>query len=87
MNAVNPIFRKALAAICEPQQFDEWDDGIMHDVCGPSLAKPVQDLLIALAQFDMTRDSFGVNAAETVKFIYPKLVALREACKKEWSDQ
>lgn len=76
----------ALGPVHETQPFDPWDDDLMHDVCGKRLAKPVQDLLIALSQFDMTKDSFGVNAEQAVRFIYPKLVALREACKEEWRD-
>lgn len=66
--------------------FDEWDDAMMHDLLGSDLlAKPVQDLLIALSQTDITKNSFGLDAERFVQFIYPKLIALRDACKEKWS--
>lgn len=67
--------------------FDVHDDALMHDVMGNDrLAKPAQDLLIALEQIDMTKDSFGLNAELTVKFLVPKIEALRQACIDEWRD-
>lgn len=61
--------------------FDEWDSAMLHDLLGSDLlAKPVQDLLIALSQIDITKDSFGLDAERTVQFLIPKLKALRAAC-------
>ncbi len=83
---VHPAFKQALAAI-SPQEFDEWDDDLMSDICGARLSKPVQSLLITLSQINMTRDSFGVNAELSLKALYPLLVKLRQACIEEWRDQ
>ncbi len=84
---VNPIFRHALSAMmAEPQAFDPWDDGIMHDVCG-RLAKPVQALLITRSQLKRILGSFGeqtVDKAKMLDQIMPELDALYEACKEEW---
>lgn len=68
-------------------KFDEWDEGIMHDVCGKRLAKPIADLLILESQADMTMDSFGMNAEKFVRMVLPMLKKLRAACKEEWEDQ
>lgn len=57
--------------------FDEWDNALMHDICGKRLAKPIQDLLITLSQADMTRDSFGLNAEQFVRVVIPQLKQLR----------
>lgn len=71
----------------EVKPFDEFDDGIIHDVCeGPILAKPVQALLITLSQMKKTEDSFGLNAELAMKQLYPLLVDLRKACKQIWED-
>lgn len=69
------------------QTFDAHDDDLMHDIVGNDrLAKPVQDLLIALSQIDLTKDSFGLNAELAVKFLVPKIEALRHACIEEGRD-
>lgn len=66
--------------------FDEWDDAMLHDLLGSDLiAKPVQDLLIALSQIDITKDSFGLDAERTVQFILPKIKAFRDALVEKWS--
>lgn len=66
--------------------FDEWDSAMVHDLLGSDLlAKPVQDLLIALSQIDITKDSFGIDAERTVQFLLPKVKALRDACIEKWS--
>lgn len=79
---------ESLLNAAENQAFDEWDDAIMHDVMGNErLAKTAQALLIALAQIDMTKDSFGLDAERTVKFLVPLLKDFRKAIVEEWRDQ
>ena len=72
----------------EALPFDEFDDDLMHDVCGSRLAKPIQALLITLSQIDMTKASFGEPDSKlALKKIIPELTALRKACVEEWRDQ
>ena len=64
------------------QAFDEFDDDLMHDLLGNErMAKPVQDLLIALRQHEKYRG--GLTADEIV----PMLQALRKACAEQWNAQ
>lgn len=70
----------------DQQSFDEWNDNLMHDICGKRLAGPIQNLLIAYSQFNKTKDSFGVDAEKFVQFITPMLAHLREACIDEFKD-
>ena len=67
--------------------FDPWDDALMHDLCGKRLGPVVANLLIALDQIDMTKDSFGVDAERAVKFLHPLLVDLKKAVIEDWADQ
>lgn len=69
-----------------PQPFDENDDDLMHDVCGERLAKPVQGLLLTLAQIEKTMGSFGLDDRIAMKALLPDLRALRDACKETWED-
>ena len=68
--------------------FDEFDDGIMHDVLGNDrLAKPVQALLLKLRQINITEASFGADAVRVLMALLPDLRRLREACEDEWRDK
>lgn len=84
---VHPIFKKALAGMIEPQEFDETDDGIIHDVCeGPTLGDPVYSLLNTLRDITRTAGSFGVDKAKAYDLLLPDLNKLRAACKQIWDD-
>jgi hypothetical protein len=78
-----------LGRLCHaPQPFNENDDDLMHDVCeGPTLAKPVQALLLSLREIKTAAGSFGVDKAKAFDNLLPELEALRAACKKLWEDQ
>lgn len=68
--------------------FDETDDDLMESVCeGPTLARPVQALLITLSQIHLYENSFGLDKAKAYDAILPDLVKLLEACKKIWRDE
>lgn len=70
--------------------FNEYDEGIMHDVVGNKrLAKPIQELLEILCAITAVNGSFGddtINKAKAFDQILPQLKALREACVDEWRD-
>lgn len=69
--------------------FDEWDDNMMHDICGERLAKPIQTLLITLSQIKIIEGSFGPESANKDKIlaaILDELKDLRKACIEEWRD-
>jgi hypothetical protein len=76
--------------ICHtPKAFDETDDDLMHDVCeGPTLAEPVQALLLTLSQIKATAGSFGMDSEKSKAIAFddllPQLEALRAACKARW---
>lgn len=71
----------------EPQEFDETDDGIIHDVCeGPVLAEPVYNLLQTLRHIHLYENSFGLDKAKAFDAILPDLKKLRAACKQIWED-
>jgi hypothetical protein len=75
----------------EPRpEFDEHDDGIMHDVLGNDrLAKPVQALLLTLRDLKAINGSFGqscINPDTLYKIITERLEALRKACEAEWQE-
>lgn len=70
----------------DPIPFNEYDDGIMHDILGKRFGPVVQEILEKLHAYEMTRDSFGADSNKAMEYIYPSLVALREACKDEWRD-
>lgn len=85
---IHPIFKQALAGMIEPRGFDETDDGIMHDICeGPTLAEPVQSLLITLSQIYLYENSYGLDKAKAFDAILPDLKKLRQACKKLWEEK
>lgn len=74
----------------EPQEFDEYDDALMHDVMGNErLAKPVQALLITYRQIKLSHASFGeefTNARAAMDALMPLLKALRTAVREEWQE-
>lgn len=81
---------RSLAPMLEVQEFDEWDKDLMHDVCGPSLATPIQNLLLTLSNIKMVCGSFGYEClakAEVISQIELELEALRAACKTIWEDK
>lgn len=69
--------------------FDEWDDGIMHQILGSErLAKPVQSLFQTLRQIDMIkRVGFDLDAQKALDTILVDLRRLYEACEDEYRDQ
>ena len=68
------------------EQFDPWDDALMHDLFGKRLAGPMADLLQAIDQFDKTKDSFGADAERAIAFLVPKIRKLREAAIDKMRD-
>jgi hypothetical protein len=87
VNDVHPIFKRALAGMIEPQEFDETDADLIHDVCeGPTLGDPVYSLLNTLRDIKRTAGSFGVDKSKAYDELLPKLEALRAACKSKWED-
>ncbi len=88
---VNPIFKSTLAKMAgmiEPQEFDEFDEALIHDVCeGPTLGNPIQALLITYRQIKLSQDSFGpeaTNAKAAMDALMPLLKALRTAVREKW---
>ena len=73
-------------ANAEQSTFDPWDDALMHDLFGKRLAEPMADLLQAIDQFDMTKDSFGADAERAIAFLVPKIRKLREAAIDKMRD-
>lgn len=87
MNRDPNFVTDAQGRICHvPQPFDEYDDGLMRDVCGERLAEPVQALLVTLSQIKTTLGSFGVDKSLAFDMLLPDLEKLRKACVEEWGD-
>jgi hypothetical protein len=82
------VVHPTLGLCHEPQEFDEWDDALMHDVCeGPTLAKPIQALLITYAQIKLSHASFGedfTNNKAALDALMPLLKELRKAVREKW---
>jgi hypothetical protein len=72
----------------EQPEFDEHDEDMLHDIVGNArLAKPVQALLLLLAQFKAYKRTFGVDNDRFAQMVLPELELLRKACEEEWRDQ
>ena len=68
-------------------RFDEYqDDHVLAILGNERLAKPIQELLTTLHQFEITRASFGADKTKVCDALIPDLLALRDACRDAWGD-
>lgn len=86
---VNAELRRHLRLVerAERLQFDEFQEEHVAEVVGKRLAKPVQDLLLALRQIIITERSFGVDKARAYDSIIGPLHELHAACIDQWEDK
>lgn len=80
---VHPIFKDLLQpphGPHEPLVYDEHDEDLFHDVVANSrLQKPIQELLITLANLEAIQASFGEpDKARAFDRLLPELKALKE---------
>lgn len=69
----------------EPIEFDETDDGIMHDVMGNDrLGKPAQTLLCTWLEIERAANSFGVDHAKAYAALVEPMREFRKACEAQW---
>lgn len=69
------------------QRFDPWDDALMRDLFGETLAQPMADFLIAWRQVETTEQSFGADRAKAFDFLRPHLASLKDACLKVYEEE
>lgn len=69
-------------------QFDPWDEALMHDLMGNErMGNAAADIIQAIDQFDRTDGSFGADAEKAVAFLIPKLRAFRQAAIDQWKEE
>lgn len=70
------------------EQFDPWDEALMHDLMGNErMGNAAADIIQAIDQFDRADGSFGADDARAVAFLIPKLRAFRQACIDQWRSE
>lgn len=71
----------------DPIEFDETDDGLMHDVMGNELlGKAAQKVLCTWLEIERAANSFGVDHGKAYNALLEPLREFRAAVKKQWEE-